>query len=278
MAANYRPNVISGFESVQGRRWNMEDTHVAIDNLRETFPSLPDNKHYSFHAVYDGHGGKETAQIAEEYLHKNLVADPNFAANNYEAALTAAFERTDTFLRAQSEALGWRNGSTAVCSLIVDSTLYIANVGDSEGVLAQKGKNGLEAILLTEIHRPTKDSERQRVEEAGGHVLFGRINGSLAVSRALGDIDFKQPHNKSGGNWVIATPFIKTIQLTEDDEFVVIACDGLWDRLTYQDAVDLVAKARKTGKNPLEAADIIVKESLVRGSLDNITAIVIYLK
>jgi len=66
----------------------MEDTHVAIDNLRETFPSLPENKHYSFHAVYDGHGGKETAQIAEEYLHKNLVADPNFASNNYEAALT----------------------------------------------------------------------------------------------------------------------------------------------------------------------------------------------
>jgi len=106
------------------------------------------------------------------------------------------------------------------------------------------------------------------------------------------------------GNWVIATPFIKKVELTEDDEFVVIACDGLWDRLTYQDAVDLVAKARKTGKNPLEvsvtstsctrhspsdkqqqqqqhqqqAADIIVKESLVRGSLDNITAIVIYLK
>lgn len=62
-----------------------------------------------------------------------------------------------------------------------------------------------------------KEQERKRVEEAGGHILCGRIAGSLAVSRALGDIDFKRPHNKSVGDWVVATPYTISLQLGDDD-------------------------------------------------------------
>jgi len=114
------------------------------------------------------------------------------------------------------------------------------------------------------------------VEQAGGQVIFGRVLGSLAVSKAMGDIDFKHPYNKAHADFVSAVPYINKVEINSNNPFMIIACDGLWDKLTYQNAVDFVVKCRKEGKTPSETAQLIVKHSLDLGSLDNVTAIIVY--
>lgn len=144
--------------------------------------------------------------------------------------------------------------------------------------MAKRKENGThEPVLLSKKHKPTDQSERDRIKKAGGHVVFGRVMGSLAVSRALGDRDFKHPYNKADGDFVSADPFITKIPIQPEDDFLIVSCDGLWDKLSYESAVDLVAQCRNQGKGPEESAQLLVKDSLDRGTSDNVTAIIVFL-
>ncbi len=94
-----------------------------------------------------------------------------------------------------------------------------------------------------------------RLAKLGCTVMFGRVSGILAVSRGFGDIDFKAPHNQ-GVDFVSAVPYVNTIELTDNDEFLVVACDGLWDVLTYEEAVEFVASQRWNGRSPIQVINI----------------------
>jgi len=268
----------SGFESVQGRRPTMEDTHIVIDDLKKKYPDLGlKEEHYSVYGVFDGHGGPEASKLVKKMLHKNVLNDPAFAKGDIETALRNGFSKTDKEILSVSESDNWKSGSTAVLCLVINNSLYVANAGDSEAVLGRRTENGYEAVLLSEKHKPTEQGEKDRIKKAGGHVVFGRVMGSLAVARAFGDRDFKHPYNKAEDHFVTSEPFIRKIQLVpEEDEFLIVSCDGLWDRLTYQHAVEFVANARNEGRYPTETSQLLVKDSLDRGTLDNVTAIVIY--
>lgn len=85
-----------------------------------------------------------------------------------------------------------KSGSTAVCVFISPEYFYIANCGDSRAILCRKGVPAVSTI----DHKPTMESERKRIREAGGSVMIGRVNGSLAVSRALGDFEYKELKDK----------------------------------------------------------------------------------
>jgi len=262
----------------------MEDTHVMLDDINAPF-SLKGSVQRAYYGVYDGHGGKNAADMTEELLHKNIITDPEFSNGNIEAAIKNGFEKTDKTILQKAVKEKWSHGTTAVASRVEGDTLYIANTGDSEAVLAQQdgtasGDDGttLASVLLTEKHKPTTSSEMRRIEDAGGQVVFGRVLGSLAVSKALGDIDFKHPYNKAEGDFVSAIPYVNKLQLTRNHPFMVIACDGLWDKLSYEDAVEFIARAKDSGKDPTETSQLLVKHALESGSLDNITAIVVYLK
>jgi len=275
----------SGVESVQGRRWTMEDTHVLIDDLNSAFnlPSNGEGPKRAYYAVYDGHGGKNAADITAEILHKNIIEDTEFQKGNINEAILNGFKKTDNYILKTATNEKWTNGTTTVTVFVVNNKLIISNTGDSEAVLAQQDQtnsNGEEsiptAVLLTEKHKPTEILERQRVEKAGGHVIFGRIEGSLAVSKALGDIDFKHPYNNALADFVSAVPYINTVEIDTKHPFMVVACDGLWDKLTYQEAVDFVAKYKKQGKNPTEIAKLIVEYALDQGTLDNVTVVIVF--
>jgi len=101
--------------------------------------------------------------------------------------------------------------------------------------------------------------------------------GSLAVARAFGDIDFKFPYNKSEGDYVSAEPHVYKHQITPEDEFLIVSCDGLWDKMKYETAIDYVIEKRKEGLNVTEVAQGLVKLALERGSMDNVTCILIFL-
>ena len=129
-------------------------------------------------------------------------------------------------------------GCTAVVACVRGDQLVVANAGDSRAVLCRSGI----AVPLSEDHKPALPSESARIEAAGGWVTpQGRINGNLNLSRALGDLKYKQDKQAPPSAQIItAEPDVRVHTLTADDEFLVLACDGVWDIMSNQQAVDFV--------------------------------------
>ncbi len=128
-------------------------------------------------------------------------------------------------------------GCTSCMALITKTEIIVANAGDSRCVLS---KNGI-AINMSEDHKPELDTERKRIEKAEGYVNENRVNGVLGLSRALGDLDYKK--NKRLGateQMVTASPDLKVEKIANDTDFLIIACDGIWDCMSSQGAVDFI--------------------------------------
>ena len=260
-------------------------------------------QHLAFYAVFDGHGGPRSAQLCKKHMPNFILNNEAFASGNLERALFYGFDKMDkTILSFATPTSMLSDGTTAVVAIIIGRELTVANVGDSEAILARflprvdprakderkepvlgpnkfrvdLGEEEVEVTLLTCAHKPSDAKEKARVVAAGGFVVFDRVQGSLAVSRALGDAAFKSPFNGSNSHFVSATPSLCSVQLEEGEHFLVIACDGLWDVFSYTEAVQFVCKARQQGLSPPQTAKTLTEAALVRGSSDNVTVIVVY--
>ncbi|KAM7192831.1 phosphatase 2C-like domain containing protein [Rhypophila sp. PSN 637] len=138
--------------------------------------------------------------------------------------------------------------------------LYTANVGDARIILCRSGK----ALRLSYDHKGSDENEGKRITNAGGLILNNRVNGVLAVTRALGDTYMK--------DLVTGHPYTtETVIQPELDEFIIIACDGLWDVCSDQDAVDLVRNIQ----DPVAAAKLLVDHALTHFSTDNLSCMII---
>jgi serine/threonine protein phosphatase PrpC len=144
-------------------------------------------------------------------------------------------------------------GCTAVCAMVRDGDLIVANAGDSRCVLSRSGQ----AVALTQDHKPMDPEEYDRIIKAGGFVADGRVNGSLNLSRALGDLEYKQSKDlPPEAQMVTAFPEIRREKLQPGaDEFLILACDGIWDVLTNQEAVDFVRERLLQGKTPKQICE-----------------------
>lgn len=140
--------------------------------------------------------------------------------------------------------------------------LYCANAGDARGVLCRGGK----AIRLTYDHKGSDRQEAKRITDAGGFVMSGRVNGVLAVTRSLGDSSMKE--------FVVGSPYTTETVLYDQDEFIILACDGLWDIAEDKEAIDHVRYI----KSPKEAVEELVKYAKNRYSNDNVTVVVVRLR
>merc|ERR1712137_244777 len=110
------------------------------------------------------------------------------------------------------------DGTASNIVYIKNNDIYCVNTGDSRSVLCRNDK----AFPLSYDHKPDSESERKRIEKAGGFVTESkRVNGVLALSRALGDVDLQPP--------VTYEPDIIHTKLQADDKFIIMGCDGLWD-------------------------------------------------
>eukprot|EP01018_Ginkgo_biloba_P019533 Gb_23929 [translate_table: standard] len=165
-------------------------------------------------------------------------------------------------------AFGEVTGSGSLCSRPV----HILQAMLEHGSLARNciakpcGKNMIAAIPLSEDHKPNRSDERQRIEQAGGNVMWAgtwRVGGVLAVSRAFGNRLLKR--------FVVAEPEIQEEIIKDDVEFLVIASDGLWDVISNEDAVSLV----KSIEDPEAAARKLTETAFAKGSADNITCVVV---
>ncbi|KNC32347.1 hypothetical protein FF38_11119, partial [Lucilia cuprina] len=259
-----------GSSCMQGWRINMEDSHTHI-------LSLPDDPGTSFFAVYDGHGGATVAQYAGKHLHKFILKRPEYK-ENMEEALKQAFLDID-YEMLYNESWGEQMaGSTAVVVLIKDNRLYCANAGDSRAVACVNG----EVMTLSMDHKPNNEAESKRINEGGGWVEFNRVNGNLALSRALGDFVFKRNENKKPEEQIVtAYPDVETRKINEDWEFLVLACDGIWDVMSNQEVIDFCRSRIGQGMYPEEICEELMTHCLApdcqMGGLggDNMTVVLV---
>lgn len=178
-------------------------------------------------------------------------------------------------------------GCTATVIVLLGNQLIIGNVGDTEAVLYRNG----ESLLLTELHAATNSKEFQRVKQAGGminsnkrlcHTKWNPNLVNIAVTRALGDIFFKlEEFTDSKPTGLSAQPFINQQSVLNADEFLVLASDGLWQFMKFQDVYFFIKEKLQTmnkkDSNVLNAvADHLIKEAVCRGSRDHITVIIIH--
>ncbi|KAH9946976.1 protein serine/threonine phosphatase 2C [Amylocystis lapponica] len=152
-----------------------------------------------------------------------------------------------------------QNLYTPGASAQVRRVLYCANAGDARGVLCRAGK----AVRLTYDHKGSDKQEAKRIMDAGGFVMSGRVNGVLAVTRSLGDSSMKE--------FVVGSPYTTETELSEDDEFLILACDGLWDVVDDQPAVELV----RATTDPRKMAEELMDYAYRNYSTDNVTVLVV---
>lgn len=247
---------------------------------REDIESLLPN-YIAYFAVFDGHGGKRAAVWAATYLHRNIVGHPAFLTNLPLAIREGTLQTDREWL--QSARMGpAQDGSTSIMVLVWGDRLLTGNLGDSRATLCRGGI----AVPLSVDHKPNRLSERIRIESAGGSVTKARYMGQplgpyrvypggLAVSRAFGDLQLKTADESVGGfgAYVTADPEIIEEVVTPQDEFIVLASDGLWDVFTDQDAIDFAKKYLPD--KPQAAAEALCREAFQRQSQDNVTVVVV---
>ncbi|KAJ7977720.1 Protein phosphatase 2C-like protein [Quillaja saponaria] len=272
------PSIRSGSFSDIGPRRYMEDEHIKIDDLSShlgSFYKIP--KPSAFYGVFDGHGGPEAAAYIRKNVMRFVFEEVNFPQTSnvddvfleeVETSLRKSFLVADLAL-ADDCSVSSSSGTTALTALIFGRLLMVANTGDCRAVLSRKG----EAIDMSQDHRPIYPSEKRRVEELGGYIDDGYLNGALSVSRALGDWDMKFP--KGSPTPLIAEPEFRQVVLTEDDEFLIIGCDGIWDVMSSQHAVSLVRRGLRRHDDPEQCARDLVMEALRLNTFDNLTVIVV---
>jgi serine/threonine protein phosphatase PrpC len=238
---------------MQGWRTTMEDSHICIPNF--------DDDNMSLFGVFDGHGGKDlvkfigadVAVYAKRNLPSILKSLPSFKAKDYKTALTESFFEIDRLLQSEEGKLELNDihaeldikssldldctGCTACAVLVTSNGIIVANSGDSRCVLCKSGV----AIDLSEDHKPEVECERIRIELAGGFVEDNRINGVVSLTRALGDFYYKKnQHRTTHEQLIIAKPDVRVEKIEKDSEFIIVACDGIWDCMTSQRTVDYI--------------------------------------
>lgn len=154
----------------------------------------------------------------------------------------------------------------------------MANAGDCRAVLCRRGL----AIELSDDHTPLSEGERKRIESAGGTVTeteaVGYVNGQLSVARSIGDWFYDglkglKGHCETGP--VIAEPEIRVYELSEEDEFLLLGCDGLWNKISSQTAVQFARNQLMKHNDPKRCSEALVQEALMLEADDNVTVITV---
>ncbi|XP_062120200.1 protein phosphatase 2C 51-like [Humulus lupulus] len=266
-----------GVVSVIGRRSEMEDAVRA-----ELGFAVKGSKTFDFFGVYDGHGGAHVAEMCRERLHEVVASELVRLENNddggseWEKVLEGCFDKMDEEVRGNAAAR--TVGSTAVVAVVAEEEVVVANCGDCRAVMSRAGV----ALALSTDHKPNIPDELERIEDAGGRVINWngyRVLGVLATSRSIGD-EYLRP-------FVISKPEVTVTKRTNNDEFLILASDGLWDVVSNEAACKVVKKCfdgeikRLSNKEVLNgsrataAAAVLADLAMARGSRDNISVIVV---
>jgi serine/threonine protein phosphatase PrpC len=264
-------NVPVGVFATAGKRGedNMEDRSIL---LRQPFAS----ENVLIAGIFDGHRGYEASDYVSTHLESLLRkhwTDSQCPSDLLKSVLHEAEEEFQAVWNLKNSQLTRKRypGTTALCMILCNNTLTVANIGDSRAMLCRNGR----PFPLSIDQIAERSDERNRIEQSGYGEHLCQHDGSwrvgsvgLAVTRSIGDHDMKQ-------QGIISEPEISQTEIHhEEDAFVVLASDGVWDVLTGEELIQLV---KETVKQPAMCAQRIVIEALTKGSDDNASAIVAFL-
>ncbi|XP_034462336.1 protein phosphatase 1E [Hippoglossus hippoglossus] len=263
-----QPYYETSIHAIKNMRRKMEDKHVIIPDFNALF-NIQDQEEQAFFAVFDGHGGVDAAIYAANHLHVNLVHQESFNQDPIEA-LCKAFKVTDERFVKKAKREHLRCGTTGVVTFLRGQTLYVAWLGDSQVMLVRKGQ----PVELMKPHKPDREDEKQRIEALGGCVIwFGtwRVNGSLSVSRAIGDSEHKP--------YICGDADHDIFPLDGSEDYLILACDGFWDTVNSDEAVRVVSDhLEENSGDTTMVAHKLVASARDAGSSDNISVIVVFLR
>ncbi|OXB64910.1 hypothetical protein ASZ78_009791, partial [Callipepla squamata] len=258
----------TSIHAIKNMRRKMEDKHVCIPDFNMLF-NLEDQEEQAYFAVFDGHGGVDAAIYASIHLHVNMVHQEMFQHDPAEA-LCRAFRVTDERFVQKAARESLRCGTTGVVTFIRGNMLHVAWLGDSQVMLVRRGQ----AVELMKPHKPDREDEKKRIEALGGCVVwFGawRVNGSLSVSRAIGDAEHKP--------YICGDADSASTVLDGSEDYLILACDGFYDTVNPDEAVKVVADHLKENNGDSSmVAHKLVASARDAGSSDNITVIVVFLR
>ena len=229
-------------------RENMEDKGKSIDGFNN-------NNNCGLFCIFDGHGGDEISA----FLQQNII---NYM-RDYSSNFDILFNKLDENFRKESyNSIGSTASIVYITKEFSQKICYCVNIGDTRCILINK--DGAKRISYDD--RATDENEINRIKKSGGIIFGGRVYGSLMLTRAFGDNELK----KYG---VICTPHINKIEIDSNDKYIIIASDGVWDVMNDNEVYEI----SKICKNSKDYCDKIVKTSLDKGSMDNISCFVVKL-
>jgi len=262
--------------TMQGWRRTHEDAHILRCDVRGA-------EEAAVFAVLDGHGGHVAAHVSAALLEDRLT---QFASRGSVDAATAESDLQSTFIEADAQ-LRERldsedtSGTTVVAAIITrprpsEYCVHLAHSGDSRAVLCANNQ-----LTCSEDHKPGRLDETTRIEAAGGTVAPAgggpmRVDGALAVSRAMGDFQYKPAEMSPERCKVTALPEVTTVANCAPGDWLLLACDGIFDVMQNEDVHDFMS-SRLDVANPgsTDGGAIVVELlelCLERGSKDNCTA------
>ena len=282
LAMCVQPPCVTRCACRQGYRPEMEDQHTCATNIQGL-------EGHAFFAVYDGHGGERAGILAEQAVLPAIQRTSSFKAyvrgdcrdpQLLAKAMEEGFLLCDKEMRPKLPLEEDKSGATATTVFITPTHIICANAGDSRSVYCRGN-----VVALSEDHKPDNPGERRRIEAAGGHIAQGmmgagpmRVDGDLALSRALGDFTYKQANHLPDIEQKVS-PQPECVICERDaakDELIILACDGIWDVMTNQECCDEVRSWLANGEKDMGlCAEELLDTCLDKGSKDNMSAIVI---
>ena len=264
---------------MQGWRVNMEDSHIHESDLGAVAPG------YGFYGVFDGHGGDNCARIVAERFVQFITRQEGFTAaaaskdiDALKQCLTKAHFELDAEMWEMPgfNSLNDRSGCTSVTALVSDTHIIVANSGDSRSVLGTDQK----FRPMSFDHKPYNELEQKRIYAAGGTVSGRRVNGDLAVSRAFGDFCYKQANNVGAAAQAVTVDPDYEVHVRDNskDEFLILACDGIWDVMSNEECSSYVRSKMHEGYHDLSRiCEALIDTCLEKGSKDNMSALIVAL-
>lgn len=260
------------------------------DNVNDNSKKTRFDNSYAFFAVMDGHGGTFVALYVKDHLHDNIVNHPCFFTDTKKAILEG-FQKTETSLQEYAKQKGvdiGGIGSTATVAILIGNLLYVANLGDTEAVLSIEGTT----LVMTTLHTLANPTEKERLEQIGaeilankdpkknrvGHPVWNKHLINIALTRTFGDIYFKDSRFTQGKpSGLITEPSIQDDIVTKKDDFLIIASDGFWEVVTYEEAVRWVKRFQGEMKinNICKTLTDLAKS---RNASDNTTVLIVSFK
>jgi protein phosphatase PTC2/3 len=246
-----------------------------------------------FVGLYDGHGGPFCSAFLRENLHKYILEDSDLFSDPKSVLFRSFLRAENAFFEEAKKNSFDRSGSCAIVLLFVEGKCWVANLGDSRAVLS--ASKGSKAVQLSRDHKPADPGEASRVLQAGGYVYqssnysvvppvlgpFRVFPGRLSVSRTIGDIHAKLAQYGGNPNVIISTPEVTGFALSREHDFLLVASDGLFDRLENREAVASAVEEfyRTRAMNPEARCEAAAKQlanlAIEKHSLDNITVVII---